>query len=184
MFCGFVQECNRVASINPQERWLLDSGASKHMTNDIEMVHDLVPIKDIVKIGDGTTLQVTHKGNVLLQLNDQHKMKLNDVLVVPKLTKNLISETVLQKQNKIEKFGNEVKCYLLQTTVDNTPKFGDPLVLRNNDNENGSFKLTVEQRLQHANMTVNSLNNGKNTTKVDVTMAHQFLGHISMQSLK
>ena len=74
MFCGFAHKCNRVATNPLHERWLLDSGASRHMTNNVNMVQDLEPINDNVKIGDGFMLRVTHKGNVLLKIDDKHNI--------------------------------------------------------------------------------------------------------------
>ena len=83
MFCGFVHEFHRIEISQPHERWLLDSGASKHMTNDIKMVQDLVTLNDSVKIRDGSTLKVTHKGRVVLQKDKKHKMQVSNVLMFP-----------------------------------------------------------------------------------------------------
>ena len=162
----------------------MDIGASKHMTNTKDMLHNIEEIKENVRIGDGTALNATHKGMVSLNVDGTHRMQLKEVLVVPQLTKNLISETELQKHNKIEKYGDTVKCFPVRNENHRKPQFGSPLVIKNTNSENGAFELEVQGRMQQENMRATTVSNNKKREKVNISLAHQCLGHVSMSSLK
>ncbi|KAJ4796184.1 Retroelement pol polyprotein-like [Rhynchospora pubera] len=83
---------NAVASL----KWILDSGASHHMTGDYEClqgVYDIVPSS--VGLPNGTQTVAKHEGQVVLQ----GKLTLNKVLYVPTLNCNLISLSKLVSDN-------------------------------------------------------------------------------------
>ena len=68
--------------------WLLDSGATCHMTGDLKklnMVHNVSPI--LVKMPNGQNSLASKQGTVKLN----PRITLHDVLLVPGLTCNLIS---------------------------------------------------------------------------------------------
>ena len=72
--------------------WLLDSGASHHVTSDLNNLSLHTPYNgpyDIM-IGDGTGLPITHTGSTSL-LHSNQEFSLTNVLCVPNITKNLIS---------------------------------------------------------------------------------------------
>jgi len=72
--------------------WLLDSGASHHITADLNNLSLHAPYTghDDVMIGDGTTLPITHTGSLLLPTPNS-SFHLQDVLCVPTMQKNLTS---------------------------------------------------------------------------------------------
>lgn len=72
--------------------WLLDSGASHHMTSDLANMSLHAPYNggDDVIIGDGSALQISHTSSSSLPSFKQ-PFFLNNVLYVPSLDKNLIS---------------------------------------------------------------------------------------------
>ena len=72
--------------------WLLDSGASHHMTSDLGNLSLHAPYNggDDVILGDGSGLQISHTGSFSLPSYTQ-PLFLNNVLYVPSLDKNLIS---------------------------------------------------------------------------------------------
>jgi hypothetical protein len=72
--------------------WLLDSGASHHVTADLEnlSLHSPYSGSDDVMIGDGTNLPITHTGSSHLS-SPTSFFKLSNVLCVPTMKKNLIS---------------------------------------------------------------------------------------------
>jgi len=72
--------------------WLLDSGASHHVTSDLNnlSLHTSYNGLDDIMIGDGTGLPITHTGSTSL-LHSNKQFSLTDVLCVPNITKNLIS---------------------------------------------------------------------------------------------
>ncbi|KAJ1685430.1 hypothetical protein LUZ63_016820 [Rhynchospora breviuscula] len=72
--------------------WFLDSGATHHVTSDINNLSSFEPYTgaDQLHIGDGKGLQITHIGSVTVNLGT-HTIVLSQVLLVPSFTKNLIS---------------------------------------------------------------------------------------------
>ena len=87
-------------------RWLVDSGASSHMTRRKDLLMNYVEFAkpEKVALGDGKTVEAMGKGNVPLQMlfeeNDSQHAVLYDVLYVPKLTCNLFSvKSAVAKSN-------------------------------------------------------------------------------------
>lgn len=72
--------------------WLLDSGASHHVIANLNNLSLQTPYNghDDDMLGDGTNLPISHTGSVSLPTSNS-SFKLQDVLCVPKMEKNLIS---------------------------------------------------------------------------------------------
>ena len=72
--------------------WLLDSGASHHVTTDIEnlSLHKPYDGTDDIVMGDGIGLSITHNGSTTLSTLTQ-TFSLPNVLCVPSTKRNLIS---------------------------------------------------------------------------------------------
>jgi hypothetical protein len=71
--------------------WCLDTGASNHMTGDMAQFSKLnLSVGGTVHFGDGATVSIAGRGNVLLELQSGHKV-LTSVCYVPKLERNIIS---------------------------------------------------------------------------------------------
>ena len=66
--------------------WLLDSGASHHVTTDLNnlFLHSTYHGADDIMIGDGKGLQISHTSSTTLA-TPTHSFKLNDVLCVPEI---------------------------------------------------------------------------------------------------
>uniref|UniRef100_A0A1U7XXV9 Uncharacterized protein LOC104243338 n=1 Tax=Nicotiana sylvestris TaxID=4096 RepID=A0A1U7XXV9_NICSY len=81
--------------------WLLDSGASHHITSDLEnlSLHSDYTGDDVM-IGDGNNLKVTHFGSSHLP-TPKCPLYLSDVLCVPQIKKNLLSVYQLCKTNNV-----------------------------------------------------------------------------------
>lgn len=76
--------------------WILDSGASDHMSSDANTLHDLQPLDSPVSVSllNGHRVHVTHSGK--LKLNDI--LPLNYVFVVPHFKYNLLFVKKLASQ--------------------------------------------------------------------------------------
>jgi hypothetical protein len=74
---------------NDTTYWYTDIGASAHMIFDVSQLDKMEPYtgKNKVTVGNGSSLPITHMGSY----SSTSSFKLNDVLVVPNLTKNLLS---------------------------------------------------------------------------------------------
>ncbi|KAL2892564.1 Retrovirus-related Pol polyprotein from transposon RE2 [Bienertia sinuspersici] len=77
--------------------WILDSGASNHMTGDLrKIIHPCeLSASPAITLPNRDSAVVTYKGKVLLK-ND---MELKDVLYVPSFNHNLLSIQKLLKEN-------------------------------------------------------------------------------------
>lgn len=72
--------------------WLLDSGATHHLTTDLNnlALHQPYNGGEEVTIADGTSFPITHTGSALLP-TPHRNLTLSDVLYVPNVKKNLSS---------------------------------------------------------------------------------------------
>ena len=79
----------------PPNSWILDSGASSHMTPDATRITNLQPANVLVTIGNGQQLQATAMGTAeftaLLANGATHSIHLHNTLVVPDLQFSLLS---------------------------------------------------------------------------------------------
>jgi len=74
--------------------WMIDSGASCHMTCDLEKIGNVQPIRPIpICLPNGTHTLAEKQGKITLG----EKMCLNEVLYVPELNCNLLSVAKLCK---------------------------------------------------------------------------------------
>ena len=97
-------------TVNPNvvtERWIMDSGASSHMTPQKELISNYIrlDIPEKVVVGDGRTVNAIGKGNVHVNMLIEGKVKrsvMYGVLYVPDLTCNLFSvRAATQKGNEV-----------------------------------------------------------------------------------
>lgn len=72
-------------------RWIIDTGASNHMTYSLSLLSDISPVECAVGLPDGTKATSVQKGNMRLAPN----LVLYNVLYVPTLTCNLLSVSQL-----------------------------------------------------------------------------------------
>nr|KAJ0226448.1 hypothetical protein LSAT_V11C100026870 [Lactuca sativa] len=77
--------------------WWVDSGATSHVCKDLYWFKDFQPINDgsVVKMGNVATEPIKGIGSVLLTFTSGKCLCLNNVLYVPGIRKNLMSEIVL-----------------------------------------------------------------------------------------
>ena len=86
------------------DMWIIDSGASRHMTGDQARLSNLNEKKTSYKVelGDKTTYLVEGFGQASIKMKTCNYVHLSNVLYVPGLVKNLVSISCLEdKGNKI-----------------------------------------------------------------------------------
>lgn len=109
---AFTSSCS--LSNGPGSDWYLDTGASSHMTLDPSQLVQTEPYmgKGYVVVGNGASLPISHTGT----LSSFPHLKLFDVLVVPSLTKNLLSICKLTSDLPLSvTFSND--CFLVQNRI-------------------------------------------------------------------
>jgi len=85
--------------------WYPDSGATHHVTPDASNLMDSMSLSgsDQVHIGNGQGLAITSVGSLQFTspLHPQTTLKLNNFLLVPSITKNLVSVSQFAKDNNV-----------------------------------------------------------------------------------
>lgn len=92
---------NATASFTPEDQldassslWYLDSGATNHVTSDLNHlnIHSPYTGSNIVTIGNGEGLHIQNTGSSLAKLPlSNSSIKLSHILHVPQITQNLLS---------------------------------------------------------------------------------------------
>ena len=90
--------------------WILDSGASDHMSFDSSILYNLKHLENpvLVSLPNGYKVQVTHHG----QLKIGDNLELNHVLLVPHFKYNLLSVKKLAAQLNCQVIFTENSCTL------------------------------------------------------------------------
>ena len=92
--------CAHTNSKSSAPTWLMDYGATSHITNDLSAIQSSVPYngQDKVYIGDGQGMQIHHTGTTVLNTHAAH-FCFNNVLHVPAMKHNLLSTYQFLKDN-------------------------------------------------------------------------------------
>jgi hypothetical protein len=85
--------------VSPSHAWIVDSGASDHMTGDSTLFSSYSPCagNHKIKIADGSFSAIAGKGSVVLSPS----LTLKDVLHVPNLSCSLMSVSKLAQEKKL-----------------------------------------------------------------------------------
>ena len=100
-----------------REKWIIDSGATSHMTFQKHLLHDYreFDTPEKVGLGDGRVVDAVGTGSVCLtmqfKVSDPKRAKMHKVLYVPKLPCNLFSVRAAAQQGNLVKFGSS-KCWI------------------------------------------------------------------------
>jgi len=144
--------------LNPKATWIVDSGASCHMTAQKELFQTYKPVCKKVYFGNNQTLDAIGIGNVDIKTKEGTQIMLSNVLHVPGLHQNLLSVQAIAQQGhkitfvnqkcKIEQSGNVIS---LGNTVNNVYTIETALQAEvNNEKEEDIAKLW-HQRFGHSN---------------------------------
>lgn len=150
--------------------WVIDSGASRHMTWDSSILVDLKQLEkpEFIKLGDDYELPATARGKVNLSLAVNGKacmVTLNDVLLVPDLGTNLFSVKAATKRGYQVSFDVE-KCAITNSSGKKVA-FGTMC--------GNMYKLDCSVSHQ-ASVAENKIK--------DIDLWHRRLGHISGETLE
>ncbi|KAJ9556427.1 hypothetical protein OSB04_011041 [Centaurea solstitialis] len=85
-----------------QQPWLVDTGASHHLTSDRSTLHSVSEYggPDEISLGDGTNLSISHTGHTHIHTSSR-SLALPNTLCVPKLKNNLLSVAKLCRTNRV-----------------------------------------------------------------------------------
>ena len=161
--------CNNLSKDN----WIVDSGATSHMTFQKELLTDFhefhTPEK--VGLGDGKIVEAIGVGNVHLimqfKVSDQKQAVMYKVLYVPNLACNLFSVRAAAERGNTVKFGHS-KCWIRKRTGE--------LV--------GMASLTGKLYHLHCKLVSPIPEQASAVCELEVDLWHQRLGHLNAQHLK
>ena len=75
-----------------ETRWILDTGATNHMTGDRSFFSELdTGVHGTVKFGDGSVVNIEGRGTILFMCKTGEHQQLGGVYFIPKLAANIIS---------------------------------------------------------------------------------------------
>lgn len=167
-FLTLESNCSaRILNANTSDVWLLDSGASKHMSFRREWFVEFNESSEFVSLGDDSTCEVKGRGTILIKRSVNNEWldgKLEDVLYVPSLRKNLFSTGVCTTKGCVlELETNNVRVYRENVLI----AYG---IKQENNLFRMMFKVTRKTEVNSASL--NSLETW-----------HKRLGHINRRSL-
>jgi hypothetical protein len=135
-------------SVTPREdTWLIDSGASKHIMGQRNILSCISAKKfsQKVTLGDDYQYAIKGVGESNHKLNSGNSLKMKDILYVPGLTKNLLSISALEKKGfEVAFIDGEVLMWAKGETLNEAIIIGSE--------ENGLYKLKghSEAAMTHA----------------------------------
>ena len=98
-------------------KWLVDSGASSHMTSQKKLLIDYreFDTPQVVGLGDGRVVEAVGAGNIqlnmLFKVSNPKRAVMYNGLYVPKLACNLFSERAAASKGNIFRFGRS-RCWI------------------------------------------------------------------------
>ena len=167
-FSGMVT-CNM--SSTDKDTWIIDSGASDHMTSSIDNLVNIQPAKSglTIKLPTGDTTTITHIGDVRLK----NGLVLQKVLYVPQFQNNLLSIHRLATDNKCVVNFKTDTCQVIDSIT--------KVVKATGYLHNGLYYLTDKFHT----LTPQSISANYGTSIHDLfTLWHHRLGHAPISKLK
>jgi hypothetical protein len=137
-----------LGSVTPgEDTWLIDSGASNHMTGQRNILSCISEKKfsQKVTLGDDYQYAIKGVGESNHKLNSGNSLKIKDILYVPGLTKNLLSISALEKKGfRVAFIDGEVLMWAKGETLNEAIIIGSE--------EDGLYKLKghSEAAMNHA----------------------------------
>eukprot|EP00733_Pompholyxophrys_punicea_P000164 Pompholyxophrys_punicea_v1_NODE_28_length_5163_cov_5.731206.p1 type:complete len:571 gc:universal NODE_28_length_5163_cov_5.731206:57-1769(+) len=152
----------------PDSIWLVDSGASSHMTYDKGGMFETVAVDEHVTMGNGEIVHGTLRGKLKVMMgtaDGEVPVLLHSVLYVPELCYNLFSVGSVTEGGGSVSMGNE--SILIKT------KRGVELELPRSSEVSKLFGISCERCIVNNQAFIL-----KEGTRVDINEAHELLGHL------
>jgi len=180
--------CNAICCMCKLEKdaWIIDSGASDHMTFDANVLHDLQHLTEAVTISlpTGQTVQVTQYGK--FRLNEW--ISLQHVLLVPLFKYNLLSVKKLTAQLHCSMVFSDKLCTLQGPSLKRPLAVGKEFLglyildkgllqqLKTFPSSDLGFDVSCNNQSVHSNASTVSCN--KSDGHLDFSIWHMRMGHI------
>ncbi|KAH9726800.1 hypothetical protein KPL70_008430 [Citrus sinensis] len=126
-----------VCSVTSKNRmWIIDTGASEHMTRDSSQLKSVLPSsQSVISTANGSTSSIIGEGSITLS----NTLTLDTVLVVPSLEYNLLSDILTRK---ILGYGvRRGKLYYLELTENEGPNISQANQASNKDRTRANIRV-------------------------------------------
>ena len=159
------------------KNWIIDSGASRHMTFQGEILYNYKEFEtpEPVGLGDGRTVSALGSGKVKVVSHLYHNKKIagwmTDVLYVPKLTSNLFSVNAATSKGNVISFGHKY-CWIRnkkRKLIGTGSPMGKLYILNCEALKSPADKVTVAEETE-------------GSSKIDLW--HQRLAHVNVKQLR
>lgn len=203
-----VVKVNKIVG-SENSSWLLDSGASRHITSEKELLSNIRQTDNTTRLtlADNSYSDSNTIGDSVINLN-QGSINVTDVILAEAITTNILSLDRMQTEGWSILFKNHV-CTMEQETEDGT------LIVKADRNENGLYFLNseplvngvidpgtsnygtdyIENEIDNTNTDnagVNTITTGgeyvnvihNKSTAGDIALWHKRFGHLSIKALQ
>ena len=184
-----------IATTVDNNTWILDSGATSHMKNNLLGMTNLVPQLTAITIGDGTKIEAKYRGDyrcTAMQMDGNNtNLILKDVLVVPNVSFNLFSQNVALKNGA--KISNDDELITLRTgkiklNFDRKIPAGSGHLsaIELLDRETYNLLVTPEIEKVEVKIEKDTVDDDDNAYKqlVNINTLHSMLGHCNKDTTK
>ncbi|XP_074265482.1 uncharacterized protein LOC141587916 [Silene latifolia] len=181
-FAGMYLSSHACAVNNSSSKmdWIVDTGASDHMTSNMSLLHDIICLSRLVYVGlpDGS-VKIVHKTRTA-RITD--KIVLHNVLFIPDFKQNLLSVGKLIASTGLLVLFLDVNCVFQDPTSKDivvlARRTGDLYKLRSNN----ACSSVVTCSFVNKEISVNS--NKTLSQSQDVSLLHARLGHSSLDKMR
>ncbi|KAM2408029.1 hypothetical protein ACFX1X_027124 [Malus domestica] len=169
-FNAFTAQAQPNLHSSSQQNWVLDTGATHHMTAGLDHLTLITPFEgtDRITVGNGEGLPVANTGSGFLLTSSKH-LTLQMVLHVPQLAASLLSVYRLCKDNHcyviLDEFGFWVQ-----------DKATKKILLRGKNSSSGLYYIPQQQFFNYSQL-VNNTPQALLGQLVKTSIWHQRLGH-------
>jgi hypothetical protein len=153
--------------------WLLDSGATVHVTNDPSLLIKAKPSKEYVRVGNGEEVKAELVGDVEMELDNGQGLLLESVLYVPNFVRNIVSLMKVTNAGITVELGTEtVKFKMNNKTLTMKKAKGDEMWCIKPKTKIINIVCDVETK------------KGETIKTMDLNEAHEKLGHPDENTVK
>jgi hypothetical protein len=155
--------------------WILDSGASQHITNDKTnfTVYKESSTTEKIYVADGNYVLAFGKGTCSIRLNDKHAIDIEDVWYAPDFATNLMSVSSLTNANYILQFDSYQCTILHQDTILGKFKLQDNL-----------YSITIYPMKAYHQSTALVQSKIASKSSYDINDLHILHGHVNHKTLR
>lgn len=157
----FLSSVSQTINEIETNEWVVDSGASTHMTKNRNMIEEIQETNTEIKTAkNNSILRSTGRGNI-----NSTNCTLSNVLAIPDLSRNLLSVNAITDKDGVVKFSkNNVEI-----------KKHGKLILKGNKTQDGLYTVKLDMPVMNESLLANTEDN---------MLWHRRLGHISFPNLR